>query len=164
MEDDKARSQHAEPFVPMRVRVASGLLLLILVTGAVGIGVLLRHILTSPHESAGHRADDLVVLVERTLQWTAAGVAFLAVRKRRAMGRWLTAALAFYIAIKIMVGFRGALQVILGQPDTVSTIPFTTPTEGVAGVLLAGAAAFVLLAIAFSMAFNVQVRTYFASE
>ena len=150
---------------PTAVRVASGLLVVVLVGGAIGIALISRHVLGAlQDENVEQQAGDLAVLIERILQWMAAAVALWAIRRRRRLGRWLTATMAMYLAIKVISGFWGAAQAMLGQVDAVSKGQrFSTPAEGLGGVLFAGAIASGLIAIAFSMAFAAPVREYFDS-
>jgi hypothetical protein len=69
-----------------------------------------------------------------------------------------------YLAVKVVFGFWGAVQAMLGKVDVVSpSLPFSTPAEGLAGVLFGGAVVSALVAIAFSMVFAAPVRAYFTS-
>ena len=165
MADERNDLEGYQTPAPTAVRVASGLLIVMLVAGAIGIALLVRHIVSLHHvESTGQRVDDLAWLSERILQWVTAGIALWAIRKRRPLGRWLTMSLTMYLTIKVILGFRGAVLVMLGGEDTVSSwLRFETPAEAFGGFLFAGAIASGLIAIAFSMVFNPRVRDYFAS-
>lgn len=148
---------------PTVVRIASGLMLMIIIGGGIGVALLTRHIwLADQTESPAERARDVAFLAERLLQWLAAGTAMWGIRQQRAIGRWLAVGLALYLAMKTSFASRGALQAIMGEPDTLSSMPYESPAEGVAGLFATALIVSGLTAIAWSMTRNKKVREYFA--
>ena len=154
-----------DPRMPLALRGARVFLILSIVGWTFGAIQGTHHLLDAlgKEESDVQIAIDLRLLVERTLLLVVAGLAYVAIGRRRVAGKWMTLCLALIVGYRLSHAAAHAFRAVVFADFSAAPplIPYSSREEGAIALIMNAAIFGWLMFMTVQLAVGSAVRKYF---